>query len=53
MFIRVFWTIYSPQLEVPYASIQECGNYQNHNLELVQKVARRLLSAQSSWLEVI
>jgi S-ribosylhomocysteine lyase len=39
--------------KVPYASIQECGNYQNHSLELAQKVASRVLAAQSKWLEVI
>jgi len=38
---------------VPYASIQECGNYQNHNLELAQNVARRVLDAQSNWLKVV
>lgn len=39
--------------KVPYASIQECGNYQNHNLELAQNVARRVLAAQSNWLKVV
>jgi S-ribosylhomocysteine lyase len=39
--------------KVPYTEIQECGNYQNHNLELGQNVARRLLNAESSWLEVV
>jgi S-ribosylhomocysteine lyase len=39
--------------KVPYASIQECGNYQNHNLELAQGVARRVLDAQSNWLQVV
>ncbi len=38
--------------KVPYASIQECGNYLNHNLELAQNVARRVLDAESNWLQV-
>ena len=38
--------------KVPYASIQECGNYLNHNLELAQQVARRVLDAESNWLQV-
>ena len=39
--------------EVPYASIRECGNYQNHNLELAQNIARRVLGAESNWLQVV
>lgn len=39
--------------EVPYASIQECGNYRNHDLKLAQNVARKLLSSESSWLQVV
>jgi S-ribosylhomocysteine lyase len=39
--------------KVPYASIQECGNYQNHNLALAQIIAKKLLDAQSDWLNVI
>ena len=39
--------------QVPYASIQECGNYQNHNLESAQNIARRVLDAQSNWLQVV
>ena len=38
--------------EVPYTSIQECGNYQNHSLELAQKVARRVLDGRSNWQQV-
>jgi S-ribosylhomocysteine lyase len=38
---------------VPYTSIQQCGNYLNHNLELVQKIARRVLEAQSNWLQAV
>ncbi len=36
---------------VPYQRIDQCGNYQNHNLELAQGVARRLLQARPHWLE--
>ena len=39
--------------EVPYASIRECGNYQNHNLGLAQNVARRVFDAKSNWLQVV
>ena len=39
--------------KVPYASIQECGNCQNHSLELAQNVARRVLEAQANWLQVV
>jgi len=37
---------------VPYANIEQCGNYQNHSLELAQNVARKVLDAQSNWLQV-
>jgi len=39
--------------KVPYASIRECGNYRNHNLELAQNIARRVLDAESNWLKVV
>lgn len=39
--------------EVPYASIQECGNYLNHSLELAQNIAREILASESSWLQVV
>lgn len=39
--------------QVPYTSIQECGNYQNHSLELAQNVARRVLEAQANWLQAV
>jgi S-ribosylhomocysteine lyase len=39
--------------EVPYASLQECGNYRNHDLELAQGVARYLLAGESNWLDVV
>ena len=39
--------------EVPYANIQQCGNYKNHSLEAAQKIARRLLDAKSNWSHVV
>lgn len=39
--------------EVPYASVQECGNYQNHSLERAQNIARNVLAAESRWLQVV
>ena len=39
--------------EVPYTSIEQCGNYKNHNLELAQNVARRVLDAKPDWLEAV
>lgn len=38
---------------VPYASIEQCGNYQNHSLELAQQVARKILAAESSWQTIV
>ncbi|MBU6469488.1 MAG: S-ribosylhomocysteine lyase [Gammaproteobacteria bacterium] len=37
---------------VPYARIEQCGNYKNHSLELSQQVAREVLAARSTWLKV-
>jgi S-ribosylhomocysteine lyase len=39
--------------EVPYANIQQCGNYKNHSVELAQALARRVLDAKSNWRQVI
>lgn len=39
--------------EVPYANIQQCGNYQNHSLEQAQAVARRILAARAEWLDIV
>ncbi|MEW6285635.1 MAG: S-ribosylhomocysteine lyase [Chloroflexota bacterium] len=39
--------------EVPYANIQQCGNYKNHSLELAQKLARRVLDAKADWRTVV
>jgi S-ribosylhomocysteine lyase len=39
--------------EVPYARIEQCGNYQNHSLELAQALARRILESKASWRQVV
>ena len=39
--------------EVPYANIRECGHFENHNLELAQDLARKLLQAKPQWREVV
>ena len=39
--------------EVPYANIQQCGNYKNHSLEMAQALARRVLDAKENWRRVI
>lgn len=39
--------------EVPYANIRQCGHYENHNLELAQTVARKLLDKKSEWRKVV
>ncbi len=53
---RVYETILGDILtakRVPYTSIQECGNYQNHDLGLAQDIARAILERRSDWLKVI
>jgi len=37
---------------VPYANIQQCGNYKNHSLEMAQNLAKRVLGAKSNWRQV-
>ncbi len=38
---------------VPYARIEQCGDYRNHSLELAQKLAREVLEARSTWLDAV
>lgn len=38
---------------VPYARIDQCGNYRNHDLGQVRRLAAELLAARTSWQEVI
>lgn len=39
--------------EVPYANIEQCGNYKNHSLELAQALARRILESKSNWRRIV
>jgi S-ribosylhomocysteine lyase len=39
--------------EVPYANIEQCGNYRNHSLEMAQALARRVLNARANWRQVV
>lgn len=39
--------------EVPYANIEQCGNYKNHSLEMAQALARRVLEAKANWRRII
>jgi S-ribosylhomocysteine lyase LuxS involved in autoinducer biosynthesis len=39
--------------EVPYANIRECGNFENHNVDLAKDIARRLLDSKISWRQVL
>jgi S-ribosylhomocysteine lyase len=38
---------------VPYASVEQCGNYQNHSLQLAQALAQRILKSKDSWRQVV
>ncbi len=35
---------------VPYARIDQCGNFRNHSLGLARQVAREVLEARSTWM---
>lgn len=35
---------------VPYASVEQCGNWCNHSLECAQAVAREILARRAEWL---
>lgn len=39
--------------EVPYANIEQCGNYKNHSLELAQALARRVLDGKANWRRIV
>jgi S-ribosylhomocysteine lyase len=39
--------------EVPYANIEQCGNYKNHSLELAQALARHILESKSNWRQIV
>ncbi|MCC6259890.1 MAG: S-ribosylhomocysteine lyase [Anaerolineales bacterium] len=38
---------------VPYANIQQCGNYKNHSVSMAQAVAQRVLAAQADWTKIV
>lgn len=38
---------------VPYANIEQCGNYKNHNLALAQALASRVLGERPNWRRVL
>ncbi len=38
---------------VPYARIDQCGDYRNHNLALAQDVAREVLKSKATWLDAV
>jgi len=39
--------------EVPYANIEQCGNYKNHSLEMAQALAKRVLDAKENWRQIV
>lgn len=38
---------------VPYARIDQCGNYIDHSLTLAQRIAGEVLQAKSTWLDAV
>ena len=36
---------------VPYARIDECGDYVNHSVEVVRELAREVSAARPAWLD--
>lgn len=36
---------------VPYARIDQCGDFRNHSLELARNLAQEVLEARSTWLD--
>lgn len=36
---------------VPYANIEQCGNYRDHSLADAQRMAREILAHRAHWLE--
>lgn len=39
--------------EVPYAHVEQCGDFRNHDLARAQAVAREVLAQRSQWQNVI
>ena len=38
---------------VPYARIEQCGDFRNHSLELARKLALEVLESRATWLHAI
>ena len=38
---------------VPYARIDQCGNYRNHSLERARRVAEEVLRCEAAWLQAL
>lgn len=36
---------------VPYQSVTQCGNWQNHSLADAQRIAREILARRAQWLD--
>lgn len=36
---------------VPYANVEQCGNWRNHSLADAQRVAREILARRERWLD--
>ncbi|HEY5982374.1 MAG TPA: S-ribosylhomocysteine lyase [Anaerolineales bacterium] len=54
--LGVYETILKDILEatsVPYADIQDCGHWEDHDLELAKAVARKVLDQRARWLQAL
>lgn len=38
---------------VPYARIDQCGRWQNHDLERAQAIAREVLNRRTAWQDIV
>jgi S-ribosylhomocysteine lyase len=36
---------------VPYANVEQCGNWRNHSLADAQRIAREILARRADWLQ--
>ncbi|WP_345795750.1 S-ribosylhomocysteine lyase [Castellaniella sp. MT123] len=51
----VLWRVFDDMLTataVPYARIDQCGRWRNHDLALAQSVAREVLDCRAQWGEI-
>lgn len=37
--------------QVPYANIEQCGNYRNHSLADAQRIGREIMARRAAWLD--